>query len=131
MIEELFKIYSKNLSYFKSWAVNKIVGLFIFNLAVIMLVLLYTAGYFAPFFPLTINIIVMFSLIMAVILLSIGSRTLFILALFFWIFAAFLKIVRVDVWAERTAIYSYQSLIIALMLLIIEIRKTNGKNKNG
>lgn len=132
MIDELIdKYYKKRLNTFKTWALNRIFGLFIFNLTVIMLMLLHTAGYFAPFFPLTINVIVMVALILAVLLLGIGSNTLFFLGLFFWIFAAFLKLVGVEVWAERTAIYSYQSLILALALFIIEIRKVNGKIKNG
>lgn len=123
IIDILEKIYSQNTDRLKRWAAERVFGLFIFNIIVMLLILLYTAGYFAPFFPLTINSIFFISLILAIILLGVKSKVLFITALSFWLFATFLKTIKIDVWAERTAIYSYQSLIVGLVLTIIELRK--------
>lgn len=120
--KKLKKIYYQNTQNLKKWANNRVFGLFIFNIIVMLLILLYTAGYFAPFFPLTINFIVLVSLILSIILLGVKSKALLVIALLFWIFAAVIRILKIEVWAERTAIYSYQALFIGILLLIIEIR---------
>lgn len=117
LIKRLFKKESNGI---KSWAQDRLVGLFIFNVIVMLLILLQSAGYFSPFFPLSINTIVMISLISSIFLLGTNSKASFILTLLFWLFASFLKIVKIDVWAERTVIYAYQALIVGLVLLIIE-----------
>lgn len=103
------------------WAQNKIFGLFVFNLIVMLLVVLRSAGYFAPYFPITINFIVFVSLILAIFLLNIRSSTLFAITLIFWILAAILKISDIDVWAQRAALYTFQALLVGLALFIIEI----------
>lgn len=121
--ERLRSIYYQNTQNLKKWANDRVFGLFIFNIMVMLLILLYTAGYFAPFFPLTINFIVLVSLILSIILLGIKGKILLVIALLFWIFAAVLRILKIEVWAERTAIYTYQALVIGLILLIIEIRQ--------
>lgn len=114
----------KGLQY---WAENKILGLFVFNLIIMLLVVLRSAGYFSPYFPITINFIVFFSLILAIFLLNIKSSALFITALAFWIFAALLKILNIDVWAQRTALYTFQALIVGLVLFVIEIVRSKKK----
>lgn len=122
MSKPIKQIYLNKLYEFRLWANQKVFQLFIFNMIIMLLILLYTAGYFAPFFPLTINFIVFVALLLSIFLLGINSKILFGIAIFFWLFAAFLKGVRVDVWAERTAIYSYQALLIGIILFIIELR---------
>lgn len=94
----------------------------LFNILVLVLVLLRSAGYFAPFFPLSVNAIVVIALVLAVILLGAGSTALFLTALVFWIFAALHKIFKVDVWAERAAIYMFEAFILGWILLILEVR---------
>lgn len=117
------EIYLDRVNKLRIWATDKVFGLFTFNLIIMLLILLYSAGYFAPFFPLTINFIVLFSLIISILLLGFESKTYFVISLSFWIFAALLRILKVDVWAERTVIYSYQSLVVGIVLLIIELRR--------
>ncbi len=114
------KIQSKVLEDLSLWAQNKIFGLFVFNLLVMLLIVLRSAGYFAPFFPITINFIVLLSLILSIILLSVGNRIMFLIAFIFWLLAAFFKFFQIDVWAERTTVYTFQALVIGVLLLIIE-----------
>src|SRR3989344_5004701 len=109
MIRKIKTYYKKSMSKLRIWSIDKMFGLFLFNIIMMFLILLYTAGYFAPFFPLTINFIVFISLVISVFLLGIRSRTLLFISLLFWVFAAFLRIVKIEVWAERTAIYSYRA----------------------
>lgn len=117
IFERLFK---KEISKIKLWAQERIIGLFTFNAILMLMILLQSAGYFSPFFPLSINTIVMISLISSIFLLGTNSKASFVLALVFWLFASFLKIVKIDVWAERTVIYAYQALMVGLVLFIIE-----------
>lgn len=111
---------NKEIKMIRFWAQERIIGLFIFNAILMMLILLHSAGYFSPFFPLSINIIVMISLISSIFLLGTNNKAAFTIALLFWLFAAFLKIVKIDVWAERTVIYSYEALIVGILLFIME-----------
>lgn len=104
----------------KDWLEVRYQKIAIFNIVLVMLVLLRSAGYFEPFFIISINFIVFFSLILSVILLSLDSKFMFFMALMFWIFAAFIKISGIDIWAERAAIYAYQALVIGALLFIFE-----------
>lgn len=132
MKKNLQRFLNKEVRKIKVWSEGRIVGLFIFNALLVLLVLLHSAGYFAPFFPLTINTIVMVSLISSIFLLGTNSKAAFTLTLLFWLFAAFLKIVKIDVWAERTVIYSYEALIVGVFLFIMEntslIKRRNGES---
>lgn len=102
------------------WGHSHYVRLAIFNTLLFLLVLLRIAGYFHPFFIVTVNVVVMVALIAAVILLDARSKTMFFVALITWLFAAFLRIVKIEVWAERTAVYTFQALVIGTILLIYE-----------
>ena len=112
------KIKTNNLQH---WAQNKIFGLFVFNLVVMILIVLRSAGYFSPFFPLTINFIVFVSLILAIFLLNLKSSVFFVIAFIFWVLAAFLRIVNVEVWVERASLYTFQALVVGVVLFIIEV----------
>lgn len=112
------------------WSSSHFMGLAVFNLVLIFLFLLYSAGYFRPFVPISINLIVLVGFILSIFLLGARSRVMFIISLFFFLFAGFLKIAGVDPWAERTAIYTYQSFVVGIVLLIIQntgIMKENKK----
>ena len=102
----------------KVWVEKKLVGIFIFNLIVVVMVLLNTAQYFKPFFYLGINSIFFLSLILAVALLGSRTKEMFLISIIFLLFAAFLKVVKIDIWADRASIYFYQAFLIGLVLLI-------------
>ena len=102
------------------WSLSHFVGVTVFNLILILLFLLYSAGYFKPYVPISINLIVTIGLVSSIFLLGARSRTMFIISLFFWLFAGFLKLVGVEVWAERTVIYTFEAMVIGFVLLIFE-----------
>jgi len=115
------KLYLNNLDILKRWANENILGIFIFNLVLISLLLLRSAGYFAPFFEININLIVMVSLILLIFLLKFKSNGVFILTGLFWLFAAFLRVAGVNIWAERTAVYAYEALVVGVGTMIVEV----------
>ncbi len=106
----------------KNWSLNHLSGIFIYNLVLMILVLLHGAGYFHPFFVISINIIVFISLVLAIFLLELGSRSLLFFSFIFLLCAAFFKAVHIDIWAERAGIYTFEALLIGVVLLIIETR---------
>ncbi len=118
------KIFDKHIKDLKEkltkWSLSHFVGIALFNLILIFLFMLYSAGYFKPFVPISINLIVFVGLVSSIFLLGSRSRTMFIVSLCFWLFAGFLKIVGIDVWAERTVIYTYEAFLIGVTLLIFE-----------
>lgn len=104
----------------QTWAHERVLGIFFFTLILVLLLLLYSAGYFAPYLPLTINLIVLMALILAVVLLHLRSKFIFSTVIFFWVLTSLFMILNIDVWAERAAIYSYETFVIGLILLVIE-----------
>lgn len=127
IVKKLRNYYRQRFSRVQFWTQKKIFGLFVFNLLVMLLIVLRSAGYFSLYFPITINFIVFSSLILAIILLEMKSRSLFVIALIFWVLTAFLRIVNIDVWAQRAAIYTFQALLVGLVLFMIEIVSTKRK----
>lgn len=119
MIKEIVakntKGYSKILNI---WVQGHVLGLFIFNIILIILVLLNTAQYFKPFYYLGINEIFFISMIMSIFLLGARSRTMFLISILFLILSMVLKVVKVDIWADRASVYFYQSFTIGLVLLL-------------
>jgi hypothetical protein len=110
----------KKLEKIINWTKENAPGLFIFNLIMIIFVLLHSAGYFHPFFTLTINIILILALILSAVLLKASSKVMFIVAIFFWLLTAFFKITFIDVWADRSSIYAFESLLIGSILFTYE-----------
>src|SRR5581483_7337411 len=94
--------------------------LILFNIIVVFLFLLRSAGYFQPFFPISVNFIVIVALLLSIFLLGARSRIIFIVVILFWIFAGALRVLKIDVWAERTGIYAYESLVIGCLVFIFE-----------
>ncbi len=117
---------------FRDWTKKHYFQLAVFNIFLLSLFLLRSAGYFHPFFVISVNLIVFSALIASIILLNVRNKAMFLLALFFWLFAAFLKVLKIDPWAERTAVYAYQALLIAVLLLFLESINIfrNKKKKN-
>ena len=115
------EISQKQISKIYDWAQSRVLGLFILNFVIMFLVVLRSAGYFLPYFPITINFIVFIGLILAILLLSIRSRALFIISLVFWIITAVFRIMGIETWAERASIYAFQALIVGLVVFIIEV----------
>ena len=119
-----------NLLYSSSqeWGNKHLFKMLIFNTILMFLVLLRSAGYFLPFFGISVNFIVLTMLILSIFLLGSKSKSMFITAFLFWLFACLMKVLKIDIWAERTAIYTFQALFIGAILLIIESFKRNDKN---
>jgi hypothetical protein len=67
------------------------------------------------------------SIILSILLLAADSRSLFILAIFFWLLATLLRLLGVDIWAERSSVYFYEALFVGVLLFIIK----ETKHKNG
>lgn len=108
-----------------SWAMKHFFQISVFNFVLIMLFLLRSAGYFDPYLLISVNFIVVAALIMSILLLKAKSNVMFIVCLSFWLFAGLLKIFNLDTWAERTAIYAIEGLIIGTILLVIESFKND------
>ena len=126
-MEEIQKLKNKIVLIIQKWSRENTTGILVFNVILAGLILLHSAGYFNPFFPLTINIIFLFSLILSAILLGFDSKVFFIFAFFFWILAGMFRTLEINIWAERTAIYVFESLVVGMILLVIENVR---KNKN-
>ena len=103
-----------------NWTKDHQLGLFIFNMIMLVLVILRSAGYFEPFFPLTINFIMLVGFILCAVLLGAGSRTLFLFAFFFLVLSIFFKMVEIDVWAERSSLYFFNAIFVGSILLFRE-----------
>lgn len=114
----------------QNWVELHYFQLAIFNVVLVILLLLRSAGYFEPFFGITINSIFFMALVLSIFLLGTRSRGAFTVALIFWLFAAILKLAKIDVWAERTAIYSFQALVVGVVLLIWESLFDKGKEQD-
>lgn len=121
-MDKILQYLNQQLFLVEIWSKKHLSGLFIFNLILVVLLLLHSAGYFAPFFPLSINFIFFALFILSIILLGARSKELIIIAVIFWILTCFFKLFQINIWAERTAIYFFQALFLAIMLLILENR---------
>lgn len=111
-----------------NWFIGKQKEVMIFNLCVLALSVLHTAGYFHPYFVISINIVVLASFVLAILVLGVGSRTMFVISLAFLFITLFFKLVQVHVWAERMSIYVFESLTLATIVLFVE---TIGKKKES
>lgn len=102
------------------WSRKKFLAISIFNFVVIVLFLLRSAGYFEPYFLISVNFIVVIGLLLSILLLGSKSKEMFIVSLLFWLFAGLLRVLNIETWAERTAIYMFEALLIGVILLIKE-----------
>ncbi len=106
--------------FFSQWSIKYHEGLILFNLILMMLFLLHSVGYFYPFFPITINIIILVGLILSVFLIGARSKAIFTISLLFWVFTLIFKAFGIEVWADRSGIYVYESLFIGVIVLLLE-----------
>ena len=102
------------------WVKGHYLNLAIYNVFLVLLVLLHSARYFDPFWLVSINAIVLFALVASVFLLGATCNVFFVVTLVFWVFASVLRVIGINIWAERTTVYAYQSLVLAVVLLILE-----------
>lgn len=114
----------------RKWIVTHQFQLALFNGFLMLMILLRSAGYFAPFVPITINLIFASALILSVFLLGTNSRGAVSVALIFWVFAFLLRILNIEVWAERAAVYSFEALSLSILLFIVEEVTASVKGKN-
>lgn len=104
---------------FTTWSKKNTASLLWLNLMVMVLLLLKSAGYFAPFFLVSVNHIYVLMLLYSIIFLKIRSRELTVLALIFLVISAVLTVFHMDVWAVRSAWYMYQAFLIALIFGLV------------
>lgn len=119
---KIFNLYIKNFQNFETLIKQRMLGLFAFNLILMILILMRSADYFLPFFPLSINFIVLICFVISIPLLGVRDKTLFFIALLLWIFAALLKLLKIDVWAERTVVYSFEALVVGMTILLFRFK---------
>ena len=105
---------------FSKWASSHYINLAIYNALIVLLVLLHSAKYFDPYWLISINIIIFIALIASVFLLGANSRVMFLVCLVFWLAAGLMRILNVEVWAERLTIYVFNSFFLGVVLLFFE-----------
>ncbi|MFA5770886.1 MAG: hypothetical protein WC894_05335, partial [Patescibacteria group bacterium] len=101
------------------WSLKNTLGIFLFNIVIIVLVLLHTANYFNPYFFISINVIFFIGFILLPIMLKADYPVLFLFACLFWILSAILKFIKIDVWAERSSIYAFQAFFVGVVVLFL------------
>lgn len=120
-ILSLYKSPSLNLR-LQSWVQDHYLNLAIFNIILLLMILLRSAGYFEPVFSLSINFIILTTIILSVILLGADSKVIFAIAIFFLIASIPFRLVSyLEVWAERTSIFAYEAVVIGVILFIKEV----------
>lgn len=121
-------MFKKIQSDLQQWSNSHIFRMLIFNTVLVFLVLMRSAGYFLPFFGISVNFIVMSMLILSIFLLGAKSKSMFLIAFLFWLFAGLMKVLKIDIWAERTAIYTFEALVVGLILIFFENFKKDEKD---
>lgn len=112
----------------KIWINAHIFPLLILNIYLVLLVLLRSAGYFEPYLSISINFIFVTSLLLTVFILNLSSKGSFIISLIFWTLSFILYYANILVWAERAGVYTYESLVLGVVLVFLEsLRKKDKK----
>jgi hypothetical protein len=111
---------SKCQNVLKLWAKEYYLQLFILNLIIMGLVLLRSAQYFDPFFLISINSIFFVCLVLSIFLFKAKSQLLFFVALVFWLTSMMYNILGINIWAERSSVYVFQSLFLGSVVYIGE-----------
>lgn len=114
----------------KAWFGEHLWGLAVLNIVLMLMVLLRSAGYFDPYFPLTINLIIFLTVVLSIFLLSFRDRELFVIATAFLILSGVFRLFEINIWAERASIYMYQAILLAVVLIFVEnIKEEFGKTR--
>ncbi|KKU10007.1 MAG: hypothetical protein UX13_C0023G0007 [Candidatus Woesebacteria bacterium GW2011_GWB1_45_5] len=103
-----------------AWGKERYLELAVFNVLLAILVLLHSAGYFNPFWLISINTIIFIMLCVSIVLLGMRSTAMFAVSFLFFAFSGFMKALNVAVWAERTSIYVFQALFLGILMLLFE-----------
>ena len=104
----------------RKWIKAHQIGFGLFNVLIMLMILLRSAGYFEPYMTISINLIFIVALLSAIFLLEMRDRGAFGAALVFWFIAGILRVFKIDVWAERAALYTFEALFVGVLLLILE-----------
>lgn len=121
--------YKRLVRRLNTWSGKHLTGLFIFNLLVVLMVLLNTADYFKPFFFLSINVITFVSLLLSILLLGARGKIMLIISTGFWFLAAFFNSVKINIWAERSGIYAFQSFLLGIFIIFLDLLHYDKKVK--
>lgn len=113
---------------FSNWFEARKLKIFVFNIVIMILVVLHSAGYFQPYFLISINLIVIVGLLLAIFLLEAGSNVMYAGSLILLIVCLLFKIFRIDVWSERISIYFFESLSIGVFVSFFETLEISYKN---
>lgn len=130
-MEEISNYLHRSNKKLTRWSTENLPGMLLFNLIIIILVLLHTAGYFLPYFFISINFIFFTGLILAPLILRVNFEALFLLAILFWLSSCILMSFNINAWAERSSIYSFQALFVAVVVLILHAFTFNKKRHVG
>jgi len=126
---------TNNLINFKKkirrWIKAHQIGFGLFNILIMLMILLRSAGYFEPYMTISINLIFIVALLSAIFLLEMRDRGAFGVALVFWFIAGILRVLKIDVWAERAALYAFEALSLGVLLLILETMFFKDKTMEG
>lgn len=120
MLPSLISFMKNTYKRVDKWASHHHLNLIIYNLLITLMFLLRSAGYFNPYLPISVNLIMIFALVSPIFLFRANFKTIFVATTFFWMFTGFLGILKVNIWAERTAIYVFESLVLGVILLAWE-----------
>ena len=102
------------------WAKNKILGIFVFNLVLAIMVLLRAGNYFNPIFSISINVIALTTIIMAIVLLGAGNRAVFSISAVFLVIAGLFQVFKIEIWSERSGIYFFEALVLGIIHLFFD-----------
>lgn len=111
-----------------SWAQKNLARLFIYEIILMSLVLLHSLGYFHPFFVISAHFIIIFGLVLSVVLLRTRSNHIALFCVIFWLGALIFESLQIIVWAERLAMYAYETLLLCTVLIILENIRLLTKN---
>lgn len=114
----------------EKWAYSNFFSIFIINLILLILFLLHSAGYFDPYFPITVNFVIIVGIFVATILLNLNIQILIVMAGAFWLFAGLLYLLRVNIWAYRTTLYVFQIFVLMIVLLLYQSLRSHKAKKS-
>lgn len=115
-----------------NWFREKQPEVALFNFCILVLVLLHSAGYFHPYFTITINVVVIVSIVLAIVILRAKNIAILMFTLVMLLTTAFFKLTHIDVWSERVAIYFFEGLLaFAIYNVTVEMLSLLSKGKKA
>lgn len=117
----LYQYKQKIVNDIRVWVLKYQVNIAIVNIILIIMFLLRSVGYFHPYLPITIHMIVFIGVILSIILLGASTRALIVVSLIFLLSASMLRILKINVWSERTAMYSFEIYTVGVFQEILKL----------